>query len=247
VESCQLIFVQDWGQADSQFVVIDLHTLTTSEIGRRYDGVDIEGIAMQAGVLYATGRGSNHIKVLYTVDSHTGALTPIGSTGFRDLDALAFRFTDNTLWSWAKGTGLVTLDLTTGAGTVVLASELEIEGLTWSNDGTLLYGAVGTQLWVYDPGDNRLTRLADNLPGITEGLEMTSKGVLLGSTHKGGAISIFTYNLETLQPVASLSVPPYDDIESLIWPACGSLQDLPWAPIDTSVPPSGTPSSDDEE
>jgi len=63
------------------------------------------------------------------VNAETGALIPIGSTGFEEVDSLIFT-PDGTLWGWAKGRGLITIDLETGKGTLALPSEIEVEDLT---------------------------------------------------------------------------------------------------------------------
>jgi hypothetical protein len=170
------------------------------------------------GVLYATGRGHAG-KALFQVDPRSGALTQIGAISYSDVDSLAFRRTDATLWGWARGTGLIQIDIMTGMGTLVhRASSPNIEGLAWSNDGKLLYGASGTSLWVYDPVRRTLMKLTNNLPGYTEALEMRPDGRLMGGLHQG-SLSIFAYDITTRQPFPSESIAiPYDDVEGIAWP-----------------------------
>jgi len=216
---CRVYAVHDAGRSDSQFFTIDLRDHTTQALGPLYRGLDIEALDMHpiTQVLYATGRGHNG-KDLFIVDRQSGALTRIGRTGFRDVDALSFRPTDATLWGWARGAGLIRIDLTTGAGTLVFRSHRDVEGLAWNNDGSTLYATSGKRLYIYDPIKKKLTQLAANLPGATEGLEMRPDGLLaLGID---GSTTIYAYNISTKQlvPSQSISVHSYDDVEGIAWP-----------------------------
>jgi hypothetical protein len=156
---------------------------------------------------------------LFVVDKQSGRLTRIGSSGFDDVDALSFRSADATLWGWARGRGLIRIDLRTGAGTLVFrASSRNIEGLAWSNDGARLYGTAGTDLWVYDPARNTLKRLANNLPGDTEALDMRPDGRLVGGIDKA-ADSIFVYDVDVLRPLPNERITTrFNDIEGIAWP-----------------------------
>jgi uncharacterized repeat protein (TIGR01451 family) len=219
--ACRVYAVHDASFRDSQFFTIDLPNQMITALGPLHAGADVEALEIHpvTNVLYATGQGHNG-KDLYTVDRQSGALVRIGRTGFRDVDGLSFRPTDATLWGWAKGTGLIQINIATGAGTLVFRSQGEIEGLAWSNDGARLYGADETDLWVYDPATRSLKRIATNLPGETEGLDMRPDGRLVGGIHNADAVSIFAYDIDTLQPVASdIIATSYDDVESIAWPA----------------------------
>ena len=50
---------------------------------------------------------------LVVVDAHNGVLVSIGHTGFEEVNSLAFT-REGTLYGWAKGKGLITLDTETG-------------------------------------------------------------------------------------------------------------------------------------
>jgi uncharacterized repeat protein (TIGR01451 family) len=222
---CRIYAVHDAGQSDSQFFTLDLRDLTTRALGPLYAGLDSEALDEHplTGVLYATGKGQDG-KDLLIVDRQSGALTRIGQTGFQDVDALSFRSTDATLWGWSRGTGLIQIDLTTGAGTLVFRSDVDIEGLAWSNDGSGLYASSGKQLYLYDPIQNKLAQIAANLPGETEGLEMRPDGLLALAVD--GSTTIFAYDVSTMELVPSqgISIAPYNDVEGIAWPAwCGAM------------------------
>jgi len=57
------------------------------------------------------------------------------------------------------------------------------------------------------------------LPGQTEPLDIRPDDLLIGGTD--GSTKLFTYNVSTKQVVSrSVSVSPYNDIESITWPEC---------------------------
>jgi hypothetical protein len=219
---CFSYAVSDQRHDDAQFFTIDIRDNTVSALGSPHLRHDIAGIDLHpvTNALYAAS-GSDGVRkgYLYTVDRQTGALTLIGPTGFREINGLSFRPTDSTLWGWAERTGLITIDIATGVGTLVFRSQRDIDGLAWNSDGTLLYAAEGRNLYRYDPGAKTLRRIAKNLPGHTEGLDMRPDGRLLGSIDSNRATSIFVYDVRTLKPVASESIAtPYNHIESIAWP-----------------------------
>jgi uncharacterized repeat protein (TIGR01451 family) len=231
-DACLVYAVEDAGRNDSQFFTIDLRDNTTHTLGPLHTGADVEALDRHpvSGVLYATGRGRNG-KALFRVDMGNGALIQIGTIGYADVDALAFRPTDATLWGWTRGAGLIQIDIATGVGTLVYrASAPDIQGLAWSNDGQLLYGSAGTGLWVYSPIGKSLTKIANNLPGNTEALEMRPDGRLMGGVHQG-ALSIFAYDIATRQAIPSEHIRiPFDDIEGIAW----YCQLNPWSGIAVS-------------
>src|SRR6266540_3321293 len=98
--TCLLYAVNQHGRSDSQLFTINLRSSATSPLGTLLAGYDIEGLAIHPAtrVLYTTsGERSVQPGQLFMVDSQSGALTPIGSTGFNDVTGLAFRPTDATL------------------------------------------------------------------------------------------------------------------------------------------------------
>ncbi|RKZ85162.1 MAG: hypothetical protein DRR19_16745 [Candidatus Parabeggiatoa sp. nov. 1] len=132
-------------------------------------------------VLYAaSGNDTDNPGHLYIVNVQTGTLTNMGDTGFADIDEISFR-ADGTLWAWAKGDGLISIDPKKGPnGTLEFPANVKIEGLTWNNDGTLLYAAQDTNLWVYD---GETVEKTCDLSGQTLALEMLPNNTLLIAVH----------------------------------------------------------------
>lgn len=227
--ACLIYGIHDDSAEDTQFFTIDPETLSVNTLGRMYRGYNIESMDLHpdTNILYAVARGGPYANQLIKVDAETGALIPVGPIGgdFDDVVGLSFK-PDGTLWGWADE-GLVEINIETGDGEIRYSQsheDKEFTGIAWSNDGQKLYGArnVGSELWVYSSGSG-LEKLATNLPGggqRVEALEMTSNGLLLGGFHgAGNAISIFAYNVDTKQPVASKNIASqFNDVEAIAWP-----------------------------
>lgn len=214
--------VQDTSFSKSQFFSVDEAILTVTPLGGLQNGRDIEGLDIHptAQVLYGTAGADNRFGQkgwLFTVDKDTGALTAVGATGFKSVEALSFRPTDATLWGWAENKGLATINPTTGAATRVLKSTKDMEGLAWDNEGALLYAASGNKLFVYDPATGKLTQIASNLPRLTEALEMRPDGLLALGVH--GSTDIQAYDPITKQLVPGEAIPTgFNDVEGIAWP-----------------------------
>jgi hypothetical protein len=162
----------------------------------------------------------------YRVDGETGKLFPVGSTGFKEIEDLAFS-PDGILYAWAKGDGLITINLTTGVGTLELPyNKPLIEGLTLKkNEGNVFFGAVGTDLWQYDLAANTLEVICpDKLLGETEALEITPDGLLLIGTHNV-PFGLHAFNPETCEVIEADETlsNQYNDVEGIAVPveACG--------------------------
>ena len=217
-EPCRLYAVHDEGVNDSQLITINPNTLEVRAFGAELPGYDIEALDIhpETNELYAASSDkSNNPGHLYQVDTQTGALTDLGSTGFKDIEALTFH-KEGSLWAWAKGDGLILIE--DGQGTLIVPSKVKIEGLTWNSDGNLLYVAQGTNLWVYD--GERLEK-ACHLPRQTEALEMLSDNRLLIGVHAHKNILNFNViDLATCDLVPGVGIPTdYDDVEGIAWPA----------------------------
>ncbi len=200
--SCQLYAVNDKDLNDSQFFTMNLDDLTVSKLGPMYQAHDIESLTIhpETNIIYAaSGDNTEQKGHLYLVDGKTGELFPVGNTGFKEIEDLAFD-SDGTLWAWAKGNGLITIDPTTGIGTLVLASNVSVEGLTLSKEPnqTIFYGSVNTELWMYDMNANKLEVACTNLFGETEALEIMPDGQLLVGTHNV-AFGLHAFNPQTCQ------------------------------------------------
>ena len=221
--SCQVYAVQDVGNSDTQFFTIDIPGNTIQALGPLQARRDIEALALNpvSGILYATGKGHSG-KDLLIVDRQSGAVTRVGRIGFGDVDSLAFRPTDATLWGWARGAGVILINPATGAGKLVFHSTKDIQDLAWSGDGGALYAVAEEELYRYDPIRNRLTRVAKNLPGESEALAMPPDGLL--AIGVDGSLSMYAYDINSKQviPSKNVGVQPYDDVEGIAWPtSCG--------------------------
>jgi hypothetical protein len=227
--SCQLYAVNDEKLNDSQFFTVSLdekHEI--SKLGPLYKGHDIEALAIhpETNIIYAASGnnviGNNLKGYLYLVDGETGELFPVGSTGFEEIGDLSFS-SDGTLWAWAKGVGLITIDISTGIGTVEIASDLLVEGLTLTPE--VVFGAVQTKLWRYDREANTLEVACTNLLGETEALEMMPDGLLLIGTHQVplGLYALNALTCELILAEETLSN-QFKDVEGLAMPVAACTQ-----------------------
>jgi len=229
---CQLYAVHDEKRNDSQFFTMSLNDLTISELGPLYNGHDIESLAIhpKTDMIYAAS-GDNVANGkkghFYIVDGQTGQLFPVGSTGFTEIEDLAFS-PDGTLYAWAKRDGLTTINLVTGNGTLILpAADILVEGLTLDkNQSHLFFGADGTDLWQYDMEANTLEVICPNgLLGETEALEImpdgliTPNGLLLVGTHEVpfGLHAFDAQTCEVIEADETLSN-QYNDVEGIAIP-----------------------------
>jgi Zn-dependent metalloprotease len=224
--SCQLYAVHDEKLNDSQFFTMRFDDFTISALGPMYKGHDIESLAIhpETNMIYAasgdnvTNGKKGHF---YRVDGENGELFPVGSSGFKEIEDLAFS-PDGILYAWAKGDGLITIDdLTTGEGTLVLAYDKPlIEGLTLKKDeGNVFFGAVGTDLWQYDGNTDTLDILCPNeLLGETEALEITPEGLLLIGTHKV-PFGLHAFDIQTCQVIEAETLSnQFNDVEGIALP-----------------------------
>ena len=224
--ACLVYGVQDTGSVDTQFFTLDPVTKVTANLGPLYQGWDFETLDIDptTGIIYAATSGGNAFNQkghLFMVDGLNGSLFPVGPTGQKKLEALAFRPTDGTLWGWVSGKGLVTVNKTTGAATIIKADKRSVEGLAWDNSGTMLYFAKGKNLFSYNPANGKITSIAKNMPGPVEALDMRPDGLL--AVGVDGKSTLYAYNPVTKQFVSSQNITglPYKDIEGISWPECG--------------------------
>ncbi|WP_082226627.1 lectin-like domain-containing protein [Microscilla marina] len=211
-------------QGNSQFYTVDINNHNfVLPLGDANAGADIQGVELHPvhGVLYAvsgSANANNQKGHLFKVNTSTGELTSIGATGYTNLTSLAFNRMDNHLWAWATGTGLVQIDLATGQATVKAASNYQVSGLSWDKDGDKLYATVGAKLFAYDNNTQKITEVAHNLPGETSALEVRPDGLLMGAVSKSGAMTVFVYDLGTLQTVKKERLTTsYNKITAFAW------------------------------
>ena len=218
--TCQLYAVHDAQQNDSQLLAIDPDDLTVTLLGEEHKGYDLESLAVHPSthVLYTASSDDRQFhseSQLFSVNTTSGELTAVGqSIGFTGVDSLSFD-ADGQLWGWAKGKGLIQIDLTTGKGQLSLDMPRDIEDLTWDRSNNLLYAVQQQKLWRFD---GQVAELACTLPHETEALEMLPDGTLLFAMHKDEQLRIHAFDVNTCQVKEEgyFSV-PYDDIEGLAW------------------------------
>ena len=223
--SCKLYAVHDEGLNNSQFFTVDLNNYQINNLGPMYEGYDIESLAVhpQTNIIYASS-GKDVVRQpkghIYIVDGQTGKLFPVGSTGFKEVDSLAFS-DDGTLWGWAKGNGLITINtddmIPRGKGNLEFHSKIEVEDLALSKKpGILFYGAVKTDLWMYPPLE--LT-CQNKLPKETEALEMMPNDILLFGTHQDATLSLHAFDVESCSVIGDADIKTsFNDIEGLALP-----------------------------
>jgi len=223
--SCQFYAVHDQGKNHSQFIRFNvdsrLENFTVHKLGTLHRGYDIESLAIHPltkTIYVASGDSAGLGKptgYLYRVDAETGAIVPVGATGFEDVASLTFA-SDGTLWGWAKGKGLIKIDPTSGKGSLKLASDVLVEDLTLAkSEEMVFYGAVDTELWRAKPATNTFEMLCDNLPGETESLEMISDTRLLLGIHDGESLQVFDIESCKIIDVVNIPTAKFNDIEGI--------------------------------
>ncbi len=217
---CPIYAIQDHRVSDTQFFIISPSTKAVRDLGPLYKKHDIEGLAIDqaTGTLYGTsGDKTDKQGHLYRIDRETGELTDIGPTGFIEVDSLAIRPNDGTLWGWAVGDGLITIDPKTGQGTLVVAYDKPfVEDMVWSYDGTTIYATQGHNLWAYD--GEMLQLACDNLPGQVEGVEMLPGNALMFAFHQDNSARIHVLDIESCEVIMEEALDtPYKDIEGIAW------------------------------
>jgi subtilisin len=224
--SCLLYAVHDGGVNNSQLLTIDPTDFAVNSLGEMHKGHDIEALAVHptTNIIYAASgdKATNGKKGhLYQVDAQTGELISVGSTGFKEIEDLAFSADGNTLWAWAKGDGIITIDLATGVGTSNVVSDIQVEGMALSkNTSTLFYGSVGQALWTYDSSNAQLTEKCTNFGGETEALEIMADDLLLFGRHDDKTFNLHVFDPATCQVLLDqdIDVTPYDDVEGIALP-----------------------------
>ncbi len=219
--------VQDSGESNTQFFVLEPDAGTATALGSEYPHYDIEGIDTHpsTGALYAlAGGGGDQDGKFFIVDKSTGALTLIGDTGAsgdEEMVSASFR-TDGTLWAFQENVGIMEVSLSDGALTLKGAADAQgvddnWEGLAWDLQGQQLYGAQGNKLYRWDAGTQTAVKLCENLPNPTEALDFRQDGKLFGGWHNADdeALSIFEINPSSCDITPTNYGIPYRDVESI--------------------------------
>jgi hypothetical protein len=253
VASCRVYGMQDEGTGDAQPMTYNTLTRTAATLGPELDNWNVESLEIHptTNVVYSVARGGPNAGRLFTMDGASGAVTIIGNTGSFEISSLAFRKTDNTLWSWEKTTGrLVRINITTGALTQVYVNSgrNDVEALAWNNAGTLLYFTEENdqRLYSYNPSNNAIATVVTSLPTYIEGIDTLASGnLLMSSGAETGTLEIFEYSVSSQSIVQNILIgTSYDDLEGISYPdTCGGLTSTP-SPTPTRTPsptPTRTP------
>jgi len=204
---CQLYAVHDEGRNHSLFFTIDvLDNFDVKLLGTMYHKHDIESLAIHPSnnqLFAAAGKDGLEPGYLYAVNANTGAISPIGDTGFRDINGLSFKPDDGTLWGWTKGDGLIQIDIATAKGVLELPYKGAIEDITWNNAGTILYGVMDNTFLAYD-NQTKTAKVLDCTVtgGEIEALEMMpgdADNKLLFSMHNDNTLSIRSINVDSCE------------------------------------------------
>ena len=65
------------------------------------------------------------------------------------------------------------------------ASDADVAGLAWANDGSRVYLSSKRTLWSYEDGGTALEPVAENLPRGTCAIMMRADDLLVGIARKG--------------------------------------------------------------
>lgn len=235
VPSCVAFAVAQGGDKRAHLVAVDPRAQRLISLGELPAG--IRGLALhpESGLLYAAaGIGADQPGMLLTLDRDNAKPTNVGSTGFANLGALAFR-NDNTLWGWAGG--LVQIDPLSGAASQVFAASEDIRGLVWSLDGTTLYAIKGTTIYSYRPGEAGLQLLGRGLPSVAQAVSLRPDGLLLIASGAADGIRLHSVDPQTRKATATIAISSdFHKLRALAWPqGCGNPSRGGDAPIITRV------------
>jgi len=161
--SCLLYAVHDEGRMDTQFFTVNpAQDFEVKLLGQLHFQKDIEALDINPEtneMFAAAGDDGTPPGYLYTVNSDTGDLSGVGAITFREINGLSFK-PDGSLWGWAEGDGLISIDTLTGHGTLEIAYAGPVEDITWDNQGVMLYGVGKNKLLAYDSQTKKLSHLS---------------------------------------------------------------------------------------
>ncbi len=225
--SCLLYAVHDEGRRDSQFFTVNpTQNVEVKLLGKQHFQKDIEALDIEPRtnqIFAAAGDDGTHPGHLYKVNARTGGLLHVGETTFNEINGLSFK-PDGSLWGWAEGDGLISIETQTGHGTLEIAYGGPVEDITWDNLGVILYGVERNKLLAYNSQTNNLTQLNCTLPGgEVEALEMLPDGRLLFGIHNDKTLSLHALDIESCSLVGinistQVEGMELNDVEGMAWP-----------------------------
>jgi hypothetical protein len=206
VSSCQLFYVKQNKQQQSQFFTITVPEFKLRKLSKLNKDFDIQDIAIdpKTHFIYASSGKKGH---LYKADSLTGKLFSIGDIGFNQVDSLAFH-ANGTLYGWAQGHGMITIDLKTGKATVVIATPLFVETLTLTDqDKSIFYGSIENDLWIYDQDQAIFDKICPKLIGGKKHSIELIKDWILFSTNENETVKWRLIEIKTCKEIFTLDNP----------------------------------------
>ncbi len=216
------------------FSVKQLLSYQINKLGSEYKGYDIEAMAVhpQTNIIYAAS-GNDTLRDLpkghlYALDGQIGKLHPIGPTGFKEIGDLTFS-PSGILYGYAKGAGIITIDIETGKGELWIASEQMVEGLALSKAAgkNVFYGTADQDLWEFNIDTGELAVKCNNLPGEIEALEVLQDDELMFTIHHGKQPYIYFMDARDcdISSDIKISLGKFNDVEGLTMPnaSCGFM------------------------
>jgi hypothetical protein len=156
--------------------------------------------------LFAVDGAGGATASLYELDPTTGAIIQtIGSTGFAHVTGISFNPLTGQLYgvvsdSFSGGGSLISIDLTTGAGTLIGSTSSQIPDISFSSSGVLYgwveFGVAFDQLATIDLTTGAVTAFAPSTGTSNTGLAFAPNGTLY--LKPGGS-------LYTLDPTTGVS------------------------------------------
>ncbi len=217
--SCQLFYVKQNKQQQSQFFTITVPEFKLRKLSKLNKDFDIQDIAIdpKTQLIYASSGKKGH---LYKADSLTGKLFSIGDIGFNQVDSLAFH-SNGTLYGWAQGHGMITIDLKTGKGTIVIPTPLFVETLTLTDKNkSIFYGSIENDLWKYDQDQEIFEKICPKLIGGKKHSIELIKDWILFNTNENETIKWRLIEIKTCKEIFTLNNPRHksDKITGAAYP-----------------------------
>lgn len=202
---CIIYGINDRKLNNSEFFLIypeDKFKVYPLNLAYRYSGYDIESLDVHptTGELFAA---SNHNTTdnkdkgfLFKVNKQHAGLTPVGSTGFDAIVSLSFH-PNGSLWGWVDNVGLIEIDPTNAESTLKLGSHYNIEGISWSTDGSVLYIMGKNSLYAYNPTRKTFAEKCNNFPLSTQAIDTLNDNSLLFISYENKRSTLHSFDINS--------------------------------------------------
>jgi len=202
---CTMYGVNDKNFNNSKFFSInpeDHYSVDLLNYNHPYNGYDIESLDVHpiTGELFAASSYNttdNKDKgFLLKVNKQHGGLTPIGSTGFDAIVSLSFH-PNGSLWGWVDNVGLIQIDPTNAESTLKLGSHYNIDGISWSTDGSVLYIMGKNSLYAYNPTRKTFLEKCNNFPLNTQAIDTLNDNSLLFISYENKKSTLHSFDINS--------------------------------------------------